>query len=476
MRGDRVRICLRAQLVVLLAILAGAACTEEPFSPSDRDSAPGTSAETREVTVPVEEFDEWRDTTYVGYALPVDASFSVAARSDSFDARVLARFPDLPDTVSFEDAEEEVNAFPGGELQIVLDEEQSRIPEIPFTLRFVTLERSFDVEDATWVEAEDGDPWSTPGGDLGVELGSLTLDAPSDSVIGDTIRIPLGAATDSVLRAWRESEGEPGSALLVESAEGADVRLQLVSLRLSADAAVAGEDTTVRVTDGGAIGAVPSTFIYDPPPADPGTDLRLGGLPAHRIYFVFEPPDSADGISLRGGTINRAELVFPSAGLPPAAYRMNGEMRIGAFELAIDPFVGGPKTPVGAVRTSDLSFDPTEGEDGVQLRLPVTALVQSWAASPADSVDAFWLGLGPRPDAASFGHWDFGSIDSDSLQRPSSVSWSHPRPRSTSREDLHATSRKASVTVDSPPLPNPRGFGALRARAGCRGSGGGPGG
>lgn len=418
MRGDRVRSSLRAQLVVLLAILAGAACTEEPFSPSDRDSAPGTSAETREVTVAVDQFDEWRDTTYVGYALPVDASFSVAARSDNFEARVLARFPDLPDSVSFEDAEEEVDAFPGGELQIVLNEGRSRVPDTPFTLRFVTLERSFDVEDATWAEAEAGESWATPGGDFGVELGSLTLDAPSDSTIGDTIRVPLGAATDSVLRAWRENAGEPGSALLVESSEGADVRLQLASFRLSADAAIAGQDTTVRVTEGGAIGTVPSTFVYDPLPSDPGTDLRLGGLPAHRIYFVFEPPDSADGISLRGGTINRAELVFPSAGIPPAAHRLNGEMRIGAFDLASDPFVGGPKTPVGAVRTADLFFDPTEGEDGVRLRLPVTALMQSWAATPADSVEAFRLGLGPRPDAASFGHWDFGSIESDPLRRP----------------------------------------------------------
>jgi hypothetical protein len=413
-----VRTFLRAQLVVLLAILAGAACTEEPFSPSDRDSAPGSSAETREITVAVEQFDEWRDTTYVGYALPVDATFRVAARSDSLEARVLARFPGLPDSVSFDGSEEEVDSFPGGELQIVLDENRSRVPDTPFTLRFVTLERSFDVEDATWAEADAGESWTTPGGDLGVELGSLTLEAPSDSAIGDTIRVPLEAPTDSVLRAWRESEGEPGSALLVESSEGADVRLRLVSLRLSADAAIAGEDTTVRVTEGGVIGAVPSTFVYDPPPDDPGTDLRLGGLPAHRFYFVFEPPDSADGISLRGGTINRAELVFPSAGPPPAAYRLDGEMRIGAFELASDPFVGGPKTPVGAVRTADLFFDPTEGEDGVQLRLPVTALIQSWAATPADSVEAFRLGLAPRPDAASFGHWDFGSIDSDPLRRP----------------------------------------------------------
>lgn len=412
------RTSLRAQAVVLLAVLAGAACTEEPLSPSERGSAPGTSVETREVMVAADAFDEWRDTTYAGYAIPVDASFRLAARTPTFEARILARFPGLPDSVTLDGAQTAVDSFAGGELQMVLDTATSRVPETPVTLRLFALERGFDTEEANWTQADSVNGWSTPGGDLGAELGSLTLEGVSDSVLADTLRLSLPAATDSVLRAWREGEGEPGSALLVEGVEGSDVRLEIRSLRLAADAAIAGEDTTIRVVDGGAIGFVPSTFIYDPPPSDPGTDLRIGGLPAHRLYFVFEPPDSAEGISLRGGTINRAEFVFPSRDPPPAPYGIGGEVRISAFELATDPFVTGPKTPVGAVRSGDLFFDPTGGGDDADLRIPVTALVRNWAAAPPDSLGAFRLGVALRPDAQSFGHWDFESAESASGRQP----------------------------------------------------------
>lgn len=418
MRGNGVRAFLRAQLVVPLALLAGAACTEKPFSPSEPDSAPGASAETREVAVSLEQFKEWRDTTYAGYALPVDATFRLAARAGSFEARVLARFPGLPDSVFIDGSNAAVDSFPGGEVQVVLDTARSRIPETPFALRFLALERSFDSEDATWADADSEQSWTSPGGDLGVELGTLTLEDPSDSLLADTLRIPLSAGTDSVLRAWRENEGEPGSALLVEGSEEADIRLHLVSLRLAPDATIADQDTTIRLTEGGVVGSVPSTFVYDPARSDPGTHLRLGGLPAHRFYFVFEPPDSAGGISLRDGTINHAELVFPSETPPPAAYRLDGEAQIAGLELASDPLVTGPKTPVGAVQASDLSFDPAEGNGASELRLPVTALIQRWAAAPPDSVGPFQLGLAVRPDAAFFGHWNFGSAESDPLRRP----------------------------------------------------------
>lgn len=411
------RTSLRAQAVLLLAVLAWAACTEEPFSPSERGSAPGASVETREVTVPADAFDVWRDTTYTGYAIPVDASFRLVGLTPGFESRVLARFPDLPDSVSFDGAQTAVDSFPGGELQVVLDTARSRVPGTPVTIRLYALERAFDTEEATWTQADSVNSWSTPGGDLGTELGSLTLEGASDSVLADTLRIPLPAGTDSVLRAWRESEGEPGSALLVEGVEGSDVRLQIRSFRLAAEAALAGEDTTIRVLDGGAVGLVPSTFIYDPPPSDAGTNLRLGGLPAHRFYFVFEPPDSAEGVSLRGGTINRAEFVFPSRAPPPEPYRFAGEVRVGAFELTTDPFVAGPKTPVGAVRTGDIFFDPTGGEDP-DFRLPVTALIRTWAAAPPDSLGAFRLGVALRPDAQAFGHWDLGSVESSSGRRP----------------------------------------------------------
>ena len=420
MRGRRLRTAgARALIAGLLAAAASApACTEDALT------GPGPSgdgaAETVEVTISPDEFALWRDTTYSSFALPLDADFLVAADpqdSTELHARALLRYEIVPDSVEIDSVDVAIDSFVSAELRLALDTARSRVPDPGVRLRLFGLARPYTPTEVTWEQAADGEPWSSPGGDLAGELGSLDLQGAADSVLAETLALPIREdAVDSLLAAWRDGDGGAGAALLVE---GPGARLRLIQADLRFEVRPEGRDTTVARTAVTFLAGGPSTFVHDPPLPPTGTDLRLGGLPSSRAYLSFVPPDSADGVGLRGATINRADLLFRPTAPPSPPFRLDFPVSMDAMELIADPFELGARTPIGPSLTTQVTtaVDPDSLAEGRPLRVEITPQMGEWAAKP-DSFGVFRLGLRLRPDGQTVNFWEFGSGASAPEVRP----------------------------------------------------------
>lgn len=398
----------------LVALAGVAGCTEDPLTGPGPEEGEPDAAETVELILSPEEMEAWRDTTFSGFAVASDAPFLLLADRDSLTSRALLRYSGIPDTVNLDDEPVAVEEYRDAVLRLVADTAGSDAPEGGLTLRLFTLGRPYDPEEATWERAAEGQPWDSAGGELDQEIGTFRVDQVTDSVMADTMDIPLGAATDSLLRVWRDDGGDPGLAVLMEGSGG---RLELTGASLEFDVKPAERDTTVGLVTGSLFRAVRSTFIFDPPNPPPGTDLRVGGLPASRLYLAFRPPRSVDGVELTGGTVNRAEVVLFPLASPPDPARLDGPVSAAAVQLAADPFDLGPKTPIGGQLGQVRTLDPDTLAAGRTVRFPLTALMTAWASNP-DSAGDLKMGLRLDPDVQSVGFWEFGSEEAPPGVRP----------------------------------------------------------
>lgn len=399
----------------LAALLAAPACTEDALVGPGPEGSRG--AETVEVVLGPEDMVFWRDTTYAGYALPVDADYLLAAETDELRARSLLRYRTVPESVTVDDVTRAVDAFTSATLRIEADTSASTLPASGATLRLAGLSTDWDPEETSWARAGEGAPWQTPGGDLGRELGGVSLGGVADSALVDGVEIDIAeGAVDSLLTDWSRNAGGLGAALLFEE-QGSGARLRIRTARLEMLARPAGLDTTVSVQITPVLTADPSTFIHDPPLPGLSGGLRLGGLPAHRLYFSFVPPDSADGVPLRQGTVNRAELVFRPRAAPTAPFALGVGATATLVELISDPLENGPRTPL-AGRLEQRTLTPDSLTAGLPLRFAFTGSMSRWAASP-DSFGTFHLGVRMEPDAQDLGFWEFGGVDGPEALRPS---------------------------------------------------------
>lgn len=386
----------------VLAVAALAlACTEDPLA-LPGDGAPGATSETRDVSVDVADLESWRDTTYTGFALPRNASFTVVANRAVLRARTFGRLvvPDtvrtLADTLPAERYEDLV-------VHVALDTLRSEYSGFPVTLRLVALTQRFSVDEVTWTEARPGVPWMSPGGDLGPVLGSVEITEATDSV-----DVEPDVPADSLLKAWRAEDGGNGFAVLVEGPE-ADVRLR--SIRFEYDALLEGRENPVVQTQ-----LVDTrTFATDPPHPPPGTSLRVGGLPSARFYLEFTTPDTVEGVPLARAQINYAELVFQPLPAPAEPFVLERALSGRQLTLLGDPFELGPKTPVGPAPASFASLQPDSLAAGMPIRLNIT---NTLSAAVRDSAARIRFGLRPEPDAQTLGFWEFGSIESPPALRP----------------------------------------------------------
>lgn len=388
-------------LVALVAGAAVVACTEDPLAVPG-DSAPGASSETRDVSVDVADIAGWRDTTYTGFALPTNAGFTVVAQGGALRARTFGRL-NVPDTVrTFADTLP-AESYDSLVVRISVDTLRSELDQFPVTLRLVSLTHGFSLDSVTWTQARPGEPWATPGGDLGVVIGSAQI-----TELGDSVAIEPSVSTDSLLKAWRDSDGEPGFVLL---AEGPPARIQLTAIRFEYRATLEGREAPVTQTQLVSM----RTFATDPPLPPTGTALRIGGLPSARFYLEFVLPDTVEQVPLARATINYAELVFQPLDPPTPPFGLERTATARQVRLLSDPFEFGPKTPVGAAPVSFASLDPDSLATGKPVRLNVTSIV---AAAVRDSSGLIRLGLRPEPDAQTLGFWEFGSIESVPALRP----------------------------------------------------------
>lgn len=410
----------------ILGLAAGAVllagCTERAITGTEPDSIPGQGASTVEIVLPAAGISTWRDTTFTGFATADQATFLLLGRQGTFHSRPLGRVVGLPDSVELDSLTWAVDSFTEARLVVVTDTLDVSIAAGGADMLVHALQRSYDPATATWQQAEDGQPWDSAGGDLGAIVASGHVDPPPpDSAVVDTVNLAFGANADSVLKAWRASDGDPGFALSFGS-DGSRMRISRMSLHTKVR--LVRPDTTMEVDQIFAVTA--ETFIFTPALPAPGTSLRVGGIPASRAYVEFTPPDSADGHPLRGAQISRAELVFRP--LAPPAENQDMEIATSALltGLGADFFELGPKTPVAGLsgtspgsNTSRFTIHPDSLRAGLPLVLDVTGVVRRWAATPPDSTpDPIRLGVRLQPDGQAQGYWDFGSAEADSLLQP----------------------------------------------------------
>lgn len=399
-------------LLVSLVVALGA-CTEDPFLAVDSESAPGAATPTLEIYLEAGELPSWRDTTYWGFVVPNSASFSLLADQEEFRARPLGRFSTIPDSVFVDTARLAIDRFTAAKIRLSVDSALSELPTDSVELSAWTLSRSFDADEATWERAREGEPWTTPGGDLETLLGADTFSFEVDSLgaLIDTAVVRFEGNVDSLLTAWRDSEGEPGFAVVL-TGSGGILRTSVMSL--VAEAVPEGLDTTVTIVRG----AIPGTFIFDPPTPQPTTRLRLAGLPSARYYLDFTLPDSLGFIPLRGSTINRATIEFRPTAAPPVPFDLQPDIFAQAVRLLADPFVFGEKTPIGSPLGNQELLRPDSLASGNIMEYDITSLVRLWSLANADSVPPLRVGVVPIPENRQFGFWEFFSAEDGPGLRP----------------------------------------------------------
>lgn len=398
--------------IVALAVFAG--CTEEGLTGIDGEEPPGQAADAVSVSLPADQLPLWRDTSYTGFATLRDHPFLLAADQPPLQSRPLFTIADVPDSVGGAAVDSTGNMY----LRIVPDTARSSFSGDTATLRVFSLTRDFDEDEATWEQAADGTPWDSAGGDLGQELASLGFrGGAADTASSDTLRVPFAGDPDSLIAAWQESGGVPPMALLLDG-EGNRMTIRQVALELEAkNADMDSLDREVATTSS-------STFIHDPALPEVGRELRVGGLPSSRFYLTFLPPDSIQGVPIRGAQVNRAELVFHPVSDPDSPFRPPVVLTALPSQLLADPFLYGARTPIGppigSTRTSAaaVALDPDSLSAGRPLSIRVTSLVQTWARTPADSIDGFRVGVRPLPDGQDLGFWDFGSAEAADGMKP----------------------------------------------------------
>ena len=391
---------MRRLLLLAVVILAAGSCTEELLVGVDPETAPGQPPETVELSVDAGDLPMWMDTTYTGFAVASTSGIQLVASDSSITSRLMGRFSTLPDSLFVDTVRVAIERFESARFRILLDSlSSSVVPDSGTELQVHALTRGFDEREATWIFARDGEPWSTPGGDLGELLGSIRIDS-----LQDTLFLPVLVDTDSLLSAWRDADGESGY-VLSTSIDGTSITLR--SLVLVFDVRPEGQDTLIEVIRG----PQPSTFIFDPETPAPASKLRLGGLPAARIYITFELPDTLAGVPLRGSRINRASLVFHSLGTPPAPFATVDAALASVFSLLADPFEFGAKTPIGVNFGNFIELDPDVLGAGGEQDINVTALVQAWAAASPDSLPEIQLGIRALPEGENVTFWEFGGVN-----------------------------------------------------------------
>ena len=389
-----------AGLVALSLLVVPGACTEDPLSLGSEE-VPGAGTETRDVTISVSALSSWRDTTLTGFARPSTARFVYVSTETEVSSRGLARF-NVPDTIrTFVDTLP-VATFQEVEFMLHFDTIRSDFTTFPVTVKLVELGERFEQHDATWQEAAAGVPWTVPGGDLGVEIASAVLDSVSDNLL-----MTPAVAEDSLMKAWQREDGGNGFAVVLE---GPETRLRVARMDLRYDPILVGRTLAVPQVQIWEERA----FILDPPQPPTGTELRVGGLPASRIYFEFVPPAALGDAGLEGATVSQAEVIlYP---LPePDLYAAERAIEARKISLLGDPFETGAKTPIGSGDRTTTTLDPARLREGEPVRLDITLLV---ARAVHDSLRRVRLGFRADPDAQALGYWEFGSAESPPELQP----------------------------------------------------------
>jgi hypothetical protein len=410
-------------LLAWLILIVVVGCERDEIVSVDPGAAPGESSPTVESIVGPTAVNEWIDTVFSGFVVPASAPFVLAeSGTPELMSRGLARFGFITDTVVLADTISAISEFREGRVVLTLDTARSTLAASGTTVQLRTVEQAWDLGSVTWELAVDSlgvsEPWTGgAGGSLGPVLSEVKLSEFPDSII-----LPLGESSDSLIASWIE-DGRVNSGLaLVVADSGRLVAGSAIRLRYDGVPELQ-PDTTVDL----AVFSSGSTFIFDraSAPAESGA-LRLGGIEGWRSYVEIALPDtiaalgSGQRFSLRGSTVDKAELVLISRPAPPPPFGADVPFQVQVFQLADDFQMFGPKTPMGAVVSGSVTvLQPDSLEVGETIALDITGRVQRFADVPLDSTaPPLRLAVRPEIEATTIGFWEFGAAGGDPAFTP----------------------------------------------------------
>lgn len=343
------------------------ACADKLPTTSQDDQFPGgTRPSTLEVLLSPADLLE-SDTVFTGFLRPQDAFDSYLLVANQFgavgtplEAHALASFAALPDTLTFTAGgtshTDTAFTFAGGAVVAKLDTVASEF-RVPVTLEVWALAQPFDTATVTWELAADSAgarrPWTTPGGTRAALLGSLQI-APGDTMLGDSVRIPLDSLAMAQARVGLK--GAPGVLVTVS---GGPARLQLNSLALRATVRPASaQDTTLALTSNTATRA----FVFTPAPPAPNGLFQVGGPVGARSIVRITLPKQLPGCSsasplpctqqvpLKNVVLNQVSLIFVPVAVDDG-FRPTETVHL-QLRHVLEPALG-RRAPLGPVVASD---------------------------------------------------------------------------------------------------------------------------
>lgn len=270
-----------------LLALGTAGCTEKIPTGLESGELFPVAARTLEIRVPYHRFVQ-SVRVLGGFGSPADVGKGVIAHwhEGSLEARTLVRFPAFPRTASVRDSGgtmrvDSALAFVGGRLVIRIDTAAARAGG-SVSVAAGVLAHPWHVRSASWTRAVDTIggtvAWEEPGAGPVEPMGTGTWTPGA----GDSVSIAVDSATLAVLG----DTARPERSVRIDlETEGARLEILSATLRLSARPSVR-KDTILTLT----VASQDLTFLYDPPPAPPDGELRVGGAPAWRSVLVLDPP------------------------------------------------------------------------------------------------------------------------------------------------------------------------------------------
>jgi len=399
-KGTGLNRMTRSVLVVAAAAAAGA-CQDKITTAVDGSLIP-VEAVTVEVTLPFADFGG-EPQAWGGYGGPYELPTDVLAKDYGgvLNARVVASYAPYPDSVYIPDTTgtyvpDTTLTYVGGRLVARFDSESS-LSDGPVTLALGTLGQEWDFRTTSWDFAVDSvgnqEPWTEPGAGPSQLLATSVWDpAAGDSAVFLLDSAGVNQLADSL-------DARRGLRL---EALTSGVRLDLTSLSyvLSTRPSV-NPDTLLQVnalTRG-------RTFIFHPEPGAPGSEMRIGGVPAWRSVFPVSLPDTLYGppalcarvqcpLALEPQALVSASLVLTTAEVPPAFQPQD------VLYLDVRPVLEPsrlPKSPLGTTLVNNpgvaLSPESFGEEAGESVVIPLGPYIQAQIRGGEDAEATSTLAL-----------------------------------------------------------------------------------
>jgi hypothetical protein len=367
MRTGRVIVTLKGRVFMKATAAAGlvliaAACTDSPVAPAVcPEYCPVAQLVVVDSILPASVV---RDTSYVGYVKPNEASEMQVALDDSVVSRGVVRFGAFPEEILIEGTglSGAVVATDSFELQLFVSKRSAATESTEIVVHRLPVE----VDSATtYAQLEPYFDDSTVVGTLELSdtliAGTVSTIIPGDAfptLADDSLVAAVGLAYDSVQAGFADI-------VTVDSAFQSIIMIRYAQVDSAGEATVQASDTTSARFD---------TFLFTAFPAPDANSLTVGSAPANRTLLSLNLPTQI----LDSSSIVRATLLLvPSE---PVVGVTGDSLVIVAQALAADV---GPKSPTvsltSGVEGAGIAVVPAGSTDTV--RVEITHLLRAWATS-----------------------------------------------------------------------------------------------